>query len=131
VRSNGLPACLEGLCDASAYRRWLERKAQAHVRRDRKRYGHESCSGARYRDLIHADVERSAHAGHTKARATFLSIPGRRFARFCAALSMLVRVFVGIELRVAPRSLPPQRHWHSEFARRLANRVAGRGPRTR
>jgi hypothetical protein len=45
-----------GLCDAAAYRGWLHRKAQAHVKRDRRRFGHESCSGALYRDLIHQAV---------------------------------------------------------------------------
>lgn len=32
-----LPAFLVGTVDQAAYQRWLEHKAQAHVRRDRKR----------------------------------------------------------------------------------------------
>jgi len=53
----GLPACLDGKCTESAYVRWLRRKAQAHVIRDRKRFGQESCIGAMYRQLIHQAVQ--------------------------------------------------------------------------
>jgi hypothetical protein len=52
-----LPACLEGKCEERAYVRWLRRKAQAHVIRDRKRFGQESCVGAMYRQLIHQAVQ--------------------------------------------------------------------------
>jgi hypothetical protein len=52
-----LPACLEGKCQEAAYIRWLRRKAQAHVVRDRKRFGHESCIGEMYRQLIHQAVK--------------------------------------------------------------------------
>lgn len=51
-----LPECLRGLCDETTYVRWLRRKAQAHVKRDRKRFGRESCTGATYRRLIHQAV---------------------------------------------------------------------------
>jgi hypothetical protein len=51
-----LPECLIGRCDESNYVRWLRRKAQAHVIRDRKRFGHESCTGADYRRMIHEAV---------------------------------------------------------------------------
>ena len=52
-----LPSCLDGKCTESAYVRWLRRKAQAHVIRDRKRFGQESCIGAMYRQLIHQAVQ--------------------------------------------------------------------------
>jgi hypothetical protein len=52
-----LPACLQGKCHEIAYIRWLRRKAQAHVVRDRKRFGHESCIGETYRQLIHQAVQ--------------------------------------------------------------------------
>jgi hypothetical protein len=51
-----LPACLLDLCTSEAYTRWLQRKAQAHVRRDRKRYGVETCSIAQYKKQIHDAV---------------------------------------------------------------------------
>jgi hypothetical protein len=34
-----LPECLKGKCEETAYVRWLRRKAAAHVKRDRKRFG--------------------------------------------------------------------------------------------
>ena len=52
----GLPDCLQGLSEPDIYLRWLHRKAQAHVRRDRKRYGPESCSVAAYKRDIHKAV---------------------------------------------------------------------------
>lgn len=52
-----LPACLEGKCPEVAYIRWLRRKAQAHVVRDRKRFGYEKCTGEKYRQLIHQAVK--------------------------------------------------------------------------
>ena len=52
-----LPNCLVGKCEERAYVRWLRRKAQAHVIRDRKRFGRESCIGAMYRQLIHQAVQ--------------------------------------------------------------------------
>ena len=54
----GLPKFLAGTVSQEAYERWLRRKAQAHVRRDRAR-GKESALGERYRDLIHSAVVES------------------------------------------------------------------------
>jgi hypothetical protein len=51
-----LPDCLRGLCDEAVYKRWLQRKATAHVRRDRARYGEEHCTVARYKAAIHHAV---------------------------------------------------------------------------
>ena len=51
-----LPECLNGLCEKDAYRRWLARKAQAHVKRDRKRFGTDSCTVSRYKAMIHEAV---------------------------------------------------------------------------
>ena len=55
-RAYALPAFLEGVCDRSVYVRWLQRKAVAHVRRDRKRFGVDSCSIASYKTMIHEAV---------------------------------------------------------------------------
>ena len=50
-----LPPFLAGTVDQAAYQRWLEHKAQAHVRRDRKR-GNLTAIGEAYRVAIHAAV---------------------------------------------------------------------------
>ena len=50
-----LPPFLDGRLTQSVYTRWLQRKAAAHVKRDRKRSEH-SVTGADYRKLIHAAV---------------------------------------------------------------------------
>ena len=50
-----LPDFLVGTLDQVAYQRWLERKADAHVRRDRKR-GNLTAIGEAYRMAIHAAV---------------------------------------------------------------------------
>ena len=50
-----LPAFLVGTIDQTAYQRWLEHKAQVHVRRDRKR-GNGNAIGEAYRVAIHAAV---------------------------------------------------------------------------
>jgi hypothetical protein len=47
-----LPEFLAGKVSAEQYARWLERKAAAHVRRDRKR-DFDGAAGAAYRDAIH------------------------------------------------------------------------------
>jgi hypothetical protein len=52
-----LPDCLVGKCEEKAYIRWLRRKAQAHIIRDRLRFGRESCVGAAYRQMIHQAVQ--------------------------------------------------------------------------
>jgi hypothetical protein len=57
MKKHILPLFLEGTVLPEAYDRWLTRKAAAHVRRDKKR-GH-NCTGASYRDAIHAAVVRS------------------------------------------------------------------------
>lgn len=50
-----LPDFLVGTVSAEQYARWLERKAAAHVRRDRKR-DFDGAVGAAYRDAIHQAV---------------------------------------------------------------------------
>jgi len=56
MRRFELPGFLDGRCAPEAYRRWLHRKAQAHVRRDRARFGRESCAVALYKTKIHDAV---------------------------------------------------------------------------
>jgi hypothetical protein len=51
-----LPDCLMDKCDHAKYKRWLHRKAQAHVNRDRKRNGKASCTIAGYKAAIHDAV---------------------------------------------------------------------------
>ncbi|ABO55014.1 conserved hypothetical protein [Burkholderia vietnamiensis G4] len=66
VRRNGrkrqLPPFLIGVVSEELYLRWLLRKAQAHVVRDRARGM--SASGAQYRDAIHAAVLASEGLDH-------------------------------------------------------------------
>ncbi|MCU1136993.1 hypothetical protein [Stenotrophomonas maltophilia] len=54
MKKYALPAFLESIVTDDAYERWLFRKAQAHVKRDRLR-GH-TCTGSGYRSAIHAAV---------------------------------------------------------------------------
>ena len=49
---------MRGMCTEEKYRRWLIRKAMAHVRRDRAR-GRLDATGRAYRAAIHAAVIRS------------------------------------------------------------------------
>jgi hypothetical protein len=60
------PAFLEGRVTADAYRRWLARKAVAHVRRDRRR-SFDGVTVAVYLDAIHgavvASVGRDCYTG--------------------------------------------------------------------
>ncbi|MFA5939703.1 MAG: hypothetical protein WC809_10155 [Sinimarinibacterium sp.] len=49
-----LPPFLISVVTQESYQRWLTRKAAAHVKRDRAR-GH-LCTGANYREAIHAAV---------------------------------------------------------------------------
>ena len=58
-RKYELPAFLSGVVTQGVYERWLRRKAQAHVRRDR-RLGNEDAIGESYRDAIHAAAVKSA-----------------------------------------------------------------------
>lgn len=61
-----LPDCLRRRCTSDAYRRWLQRKATAHARRDRKR-GNSAASISTYKQAIHAAVlhggDRDAYTG--------------------------------------------------------------------
>ena len=52
-----LPVELQDRITQEAYSHWLQRKAAAHVRRDRKR-GH-TCTNSVYKDAIHEAVIRS------------------------------------------------------------------------
>lgn len=58
-----LPECLSGRVEEGTYVRWLRRKAAAHVKRDRKRCGHD-VMGEQYRLLIHEAVKRSDGRDH-------------------------------------------------------------------
>jgi len=51
-----LPEFLKGKCEQAKYSRWLHRKAQAHVVRDRKRNGKDSCTVSTYKERIHDAV---------------------------------------------------------------------------
>lgn len=53
-----LPAFLEGTVTESKYKRWLHRKASAHVKADKKRFKKISTI-AIYKDRIHSAVQRS------------------------------------------------------------------------
>ena len=61
-----LPAFLADVVSQETYERWLRRKAQAHVRRDRKR-GNTTAIGEGYREAIHSavieSVGRDAYTG--------------------------------------------------------------------
>lgn len=54
-----VPDCIKGQCDQVKYSRWLQRKAAAHARRDRRR--DIACTIARYKGEIHAAVCSSGH----------------------------------------------------------------------
>jgi hypothetical protein len=54
-----VPECIKDHCDQLKYSRWLQRKATAHARRDRKR--DMACTIARYKAEIHAAVCSSGH----------------------------------------------------------------------
>jgi hypothetical protein len=51
-----LPDWLKSKCEQAKYSLWLHRRARAHVVRDRKRKGRNSCTVARYKAAIHAAV---------------------------------------------------------------------------
>lgn len=57
-RKYALPDFLSGLVTYEAYERWLKRKAQAHVKRDRAR-GNATAIGESYRLAIHLAVQQS------------------------------------------------------------------------
>jgi len=54
-----VPNCIGGQCDQQQFSRWLQRKAVAHVRRDRKRG--RTCTVAQYKADIHAAICASGH----------------------------------------------------------------------
>jgi hypothetical protein len=54
-----LPQFLSGVVSHDTYVRWLGRKAQAHLKRDRKR-GNKSATGKSYKKAIHDAVLKSA-----------------------------------------------------------------------
>jgi hypothetical protein len=56
-RLYGVPKCIKSQCAQKPCSRWLHRKAVAHVCRDRKRFGIESCTVAAYKAAIHRAVE--------------------------------------------------------------------------
>ena len=55
MRLFGLPPFLEGATTREAYVRWLQRRAMAHIRRDRKR-GNAAASVSEYKRAIHQAV---------------------------------------------------------------------------
>lgn len=65
-RKYDLPSFLVGSCSRERYLRWLERKATAHVRRDRKR-GNDNARPGEYMMAIHSAVlnggDRDAYTG--------------------------------------------------------------------
>jgi hypothetical protein len=58
-----LPSSLAGIVPEAVYRRWLQRKAQAHCARDKKR-GYKSASVSTYKAAIHGAVEASGGRDH-------------------------------------------------------------------
>ncbi|WP_249936341.1 hypothetical protein [Janthinobacterium lividum] len=58
-RKYALPTFLVGVVEPTAYQRWLVHKAQAHVKRDRKR-GNATAIDEAYRIAIHAAVGASS-----------------------------------------------------------------------
>ena len=61
TRKYRLPPFMPDSVTQTVYERWLRRKAQAHVKRDRRR-GNDSAIGETYRAAIHVAVENSS--GH-------------------------------------------------------------------
>ncbi len=55
ARKYQLPPFLEGIQTQEVYERWLHRRAQAHVKRDRKR-GNRNAKNAQYKIAIHHAV---------------------------------------------------------------------------
>ncbi len=50
-----MPAFLGGIQKQSTYERWLQRKAAAHIRRDRRR-GNTTATQAEYKEAIHGAI---------------------------------------------------------------------------
>jgi hypothetical protein len=59
VLQYAVPDSIKDQCDQVKYSRWLQRKATAHARRDRKR--DMACTIARYKEAIHLAVCDSGH----------------------------------------------------------------------
>ncbi len=53
-----LPDFLIGICEPKVYKRWLQRKAQAHVRRDKHR-GNKTATIEKYKQAINRAVNES------------------------------------------------------------------------
>ena len=51
-----IPSCIQNICDQTRYSRWLQAKASAHVRRDKKRNHNARLSVAGYKARIHEAV---------------------------------------------------------------------------
>ncbi len=51
-----VPDRIKGRCEQKTYSRWLRAKANAHVKRDRKRFGKDSRTVSKYKAAIHAAV---------------------------------------------------------------------------
>jgi len=65
TRKYRLPPFMPDSVTQTVYERWLRRKAQAHVKRDRRR-GNDSAIGETYRAAIHVAVENSSsHDAYT------------------------------------------------------------------
>jgi len=73
-----LPDFLKGICDRAQYVRWLQRKAVAHARRDRRRFDPETCTVARYKAMIHEAV----CAGGDRDYYTGLALDWRLISKF-------------------------------------------------
>jgi hypothetical protein len=56
VNKYSLPKCLVGRCTQQQYTKWLQRKAAAHVRRDKKRQEDGSITISKYKQAIHGAV---------------------------------------------------------------------------
>lgn len=56
MRKYTLPGCLAGKCSQSKYSKWLGRKAQAHLKRDRHRQTAPKWTLSQYKTAIHTAV---------------------------------------------------------------------------
>jgi len=56
-RLYGVPECIKDKCEQKVYSRWLQRKAIAHVKTDRKRFEVGTCTIAGYKMAIHRAVK--------------------------------------------------------------------------
>jgi hypothetical protein len=56
VSKYSLPECLAGFCTQQQYTKWLQRKAVAHARRDKKRQEGGNITVSKYKGAIHKAV---------------------------------------------------------------------------